>query len=80
MLERFDTNKDGKITKAEFTGPTQMFERLDGDSNGEITAAEAAAAARFQGGGQGRRGGRGDERGGQGRGGRGRGGPGRGGA
>ena len=88
-FERFDTNKDGKITKAEFTGPTQMFERLDGDGDGEITAAEfAAAAARFQGGGQGRRGDRGfgdgggrggQGRGGQGRGGRGRGGPGRGG-
>ncbi len=70
MLERFDANKDGKITQDEFTGPPQMFERLDGDGDGEITAAEAAAARSQRGGGQGRRGGQGDgggRRGGQGR-------------
>jgi Ca2+-binding EF-hand superfamily protein len=41
----FDTNKDGKISKAEFTGgPALMFDRVDADKNDIATKAEFDAA------------------------------------
>jgi len=40
FLERFDVNRDGQVTKEEFTGSPQRFPRLDRDSNGIITKDE----------------------------------------
>jgi len=43
FAERFDANKDGKITRDEFTGSQQMFERmvfLDTDNDGKVTKEE----------------------------------------
>jgi hypothetical protein len=38
LAARFDTNRDGKITPAEFKGPPELFARLDRDRDGVITA------------------------------------------
>lgn len=35
-LQTDDANDDGKVTKDEFSGPDQLFERLDRDGDGEI--------------------------------------------
>jgi Ca2+-binding EF-hand superfamily protein len=44
---RFDSNRDGRITQAEFsTGGQMIFERLDADDDGRITQEEADAAPR----------------------------------
>lgn len=41
----FDTNGDGRITRAEFTdGPTIAFDRADTNSDGLVTTAELNAA------------------------------------
>ncbi len=40
MMEQWDTNEDGQLTKEEFKGPDEMFERLDADGDGVITKAE----------------------------------------
>jgi acetyl esterase/lipase len=40
VLSRSDTNKDGKIGKAEFRGQQPLFERLDRDGDGTITREE----------------------------------------
>lgn len=42
FAERFDANKDGRITREEFTGQPQMFERMDRNGDGVITAADFA--------------------------------------
>lgn len=40
-----DANKDGVLTKAEFTaGPLAMFDRADANKDGQVTAAERQAA------------------------------------
>lgn len=44
MLNRLDTNKDGKISQDEMlASATRMFERFDADKNGEVTKAEVDA-------------------------------------
>ena len=53
-LTAMDKDKDGAVTKAEFTGPERIFERLDQDKDGKVTKAEAKAMRR--GGGSDRRG------------------------
>jgi Ca2+-binding EF-hand superfamily protein len=43
--ERFramDKNNDGKVSKDEFAGPAQLFERLDANSDGFVTMQEVA--------------------------------------
>lgn len=41
-LERMDADKDGTISKAEFTGGAEEFARIDVDGDGAITPHEAA--------------------------------------
>ena len=36
-----DSDKDGKVTRAEFSGPARVFQRLDRDNDGIVTKAEA---------------------------------------
>lgn len=43
-FQRYDRNKDGKLTKDEFQGP--LFERIDTNGDGVITIAEDQAFAR----------------------------------
>lgn len=44
MMDRLDTDKDGKLSQAEMlASATRAFERLDTDKNGEVTKAEADA-------------------------------------
>jgi Ca2+-binding EF-hand superfamily protein len=46
FLDRFDTNKDGAISKDEFRTPTMSnFERLDKDKNGTLSVAEQKSAS-----------------------------------
>ncbi|MCD6360951.1 MAG: EF-hand domain-containing protein [Armatimonadetes bacterium] len=52
MLERLDTNKDGKISKDEFPGRDEVFDRIDANGDGFITEDEAAAIGNRRGGGQ----------------------------
>jgi hypothetical protein len=40
LQARYDANKDGVITREEFPGSTECFDRLDRDGNGELTAAD----------------------------------------
>lgn len=40
FLERNDTNKDGKVTRDEFKGPSQIFEMLDRNKDGVIVKEE----------------------------------------
>lgn len=56
MLERYDTDKDGKVSLAEYeAGRQAMFSRMDADSKGTITFAQIdAMAQRMQGGDNGR--------------------------
>lgn len=42
-LTRMDRNEDGVVTRREFPGPFEKFQRLDQDGDGEIVAAEANA-------------------------------------
>lgn len=44
ILERFDRNNDGKVTKEEFGGPPRRFGIVDKDGDGIITREEAEAA------------------------------------
>ena len=39
-LRAMDKNKDGKISKDEFTGPAPLFDRLDRNSDGFISTDE----------------------------------------
>ncbi len=46
VLTRFDTNKDGSITVAEYRGPTlASFDSVDTNKDGTVSAAEQQAAA-----------------------------------
>jgi len=58
FANRFDTNKDGKITREEFTGRAEMFERFDTNKDGVITKSDLANMKMGNGR---RRGGRGGE-------------------
>ena len=40
LAERFDTDKDGKITRKEFPGDDALFARLDRNHDGVLTAAD----------------------------------------
>ena len=45
MMGRYDTDKDGKVSLAEYeAGRQMMFQRLDADGNGTLTFAELDAA------------------------------------
>jgi hypothetical protein len=41
-----DADKDGKLSRAEFTGPPAPFTKLDRDGDGRLSTEEAAAAGR----------------------------------
>jgi acetyl esterase/lipase len=43
ILAHDDKNKDGKVSREEFTGPPQLFERLDANHDGIITREEHEA-------------------------------------
>ncbi len=45
ILAREDANKDGKVTREEFKGPPQLFERLDRNHDGVLTKEEYDAAS-----------------------------------
>src|SRR6476620_9195775 len=38
LAARMDADRDGRITRAEFSGPAELFNRLDRDRDGAITA------------------------------------------
>ncbi len=40
LAARFDADHDGAITRAEFRGPAEAFERLDRDRDGRLTPAD----------------------------------------
>lgn len=42
-FEKDDVNKDGQVTRAEFSGPKEMFSRLDANGDGVITREEVKA-------------------------------------
>jgi Ca2+-binding EF-hand superfamily protein len=44
IVDRQDTNQDGKISKEEFRGPPPLFDRLDRDKDGYVTKEEHEAA------------------------------------
>jgi hypothetical protein len=37
---RYDADKDGRVTRKEFPGPAELFDRLDRDRDGAVTAAD----------------------------------------
>ena len=49
-LSAMDKDKDDVVTKAEFSGPERVFQRLDSDKDGKVTKAEAKAMRRGGGG------------------------------
>jgi len=40
FIERFDLNRDGKVTREEFTGPARVFEAKDKNFDGVIDASD----------------------------------------
>jgi acetyl esterase/lipase len=44
VVARNDGNKDGKISREEFTGPPPLFQRLDGNGDGMLTREEHETA------------------------------------
>ncbi|OPX41797.1 MAG: hypothetical protein B1H13_00025 [Desulfobacteraceae bacterium 4484_190.3] len=46
FIEKFDQNKDGKVTKDEFLGPDQVFDRFDQNKDGLIDKGEASRGSR----------------------------------
>ncbi|NJN14639.1 MAG: hypothetical protein HC813_03205 [Planctomycetes bacterium] len=42
-MRGMDADGDGKVSRAEFRGPEQLFARLDGDRDGFVTEQEAKA-------------------------------------
>jgi hypothetical protein len=40
VRDHYDANHDGKVTRAEFGGPAEFFDRLDRDRDGILTAAD----------------------------------------
>jgi Ca2+-binding EF-hand superfamily protein len=49
FVSQFDTDGDGKVSSAEFTGPTEHFTRLDANSDGYISDDEAPSGPPPQG-------------------------------
>jgi len=48
FIAQFDTDKDGKVTLAEFRLPRdEKFAQMDGDKDGVVTADEAQAFSRM---------------------------------
>ncbi len=45
VSKRYDANKDGKVTREEFKGPSQVFPSLDRNSDGEITPGDFPSRA-----------------------------------
>jgi hypothetical protein len=45
-FRRMDRNRDGDVSRREFFGSREQFDRLDRDGDGLISPAEADAAAR----------------------------------
>lgn len=45
-LQRMDADEDGKVSRAEFSGPDRLWDRLDGDGDGFVTKTEAKAMRR----------------------------------
>jgi len=41
MFEADDENKDGKVSRDEFSGPSKAFSKIDADGDGYITGEEA---------------------------------------
>ena len=54
-LSGMDQDGDGKVSKAEFSGPDRFWDRLDSDGDGFVTETEAKSMRR----GRGQRGGQG---------------------
>jgi Ca2+-binding EF-hand superfamily protein len=48
-FKAMDKDGDGKVSKAEFTGPELLFQRLDTDKDGFVTTEEALNAFKAQG-------------------------------
>ena len=46
FMDRFDSDHDGKVSRQEFTGPSQVFDRLDKDGDGFIAGAEIPSGSR----------------------------------
>jgi hypothetical protein len=40
LAARFDADRDGRITRKEFKGPAELFDRLDRDGDGVLTASD----------------------------------------
>ena len=40
LAARFDADRDGRITRKEFKGPAELFDRLDRDGSGVLTASD----------------------------------------
>ncbi|WP_222705795.1 hypothetical protein [Salidesulfovibrio onnuriiensis] len=40
-MDRFDKNRDGRVSRAEFDGPSDHFDRLDRNKDGYIDEDEA---------------------------------------
>jgi hypothetical protein len=40
LAERMDRNRDGRVERAEFQGPSEFFARLDHDEDGTLSAAD----------------------------------------
>ena len=49
LLDRYDADGDGKITKDEYGGPAALWPRLDADEDGVFTREEFAQRAQGQG-------------------------------
>lgn len=45
-FKKLDRNRDGDLSRREFVGPADIFERIDADADGLISPAEAEAASR----------------------------------
>ena len=49
MMDRFDTNRDGVVTRSEFKGSPERFSMMDGNGDGKVDDAELTAMrARMQ--------------------------------
>ena len=46
LLEKYDTNHDGTISRAEWKGKAARFDKLDANHDGSITADELKAHAK----------------------------------